>query len=77
MKKYFALLLTMLFLGCSGGSDKPDPQPTDEGKDRSVMLKALAENVIVPSYDQFKTKFDLMAAKSKAFTAKPDVQTLT
>jgi predicted lipoprotein len=76
MKKYFALLLTLLFLGCSSGSDKPDPQPTDEGKDRSVMLKALADNVIVPSYDQFKTKFDQMAEKSKAFTAKPDMQTL-
>ncbi|MBO9616411.1 MAG: imelysin family protein [Dyadobacter sp.] len=76
MKKYFALLLTMLFLGCSGGSDKPDPQPTDEGKDRSVMLKALAENIIIPSYDQFKIKFDLMSEKSKAFTAKPDAQTL-
>ena len=77
MKKYLALVLTLLFLGCSSGSDKPDPQPTDEGKDRSVMLKALAENVIIPSYDQFKTKFDLMSAKSKAFTAKPDAQTLT
>lgn len=76
MKKYFALLLTLLFLGCSSGSDKPDPEPVDQGKDRSVMLKALAENVIVPSYDQFKTKFDLMTAKSKAFTAKPDAQTL-
>lgn len=77
MKKYIALVLTMVFLGCSSGSDKPDPQPTDEGKDRSVMLKALAENVIIPSYDQFKNKFDLMSAKSKAFTAKPDSQTLT
>ena len=77
MKKYIALVLTLVFLGCSSGSDKPDPQPTDEGKDRSVMLKALAENVIIPSYDQFKTKFDLMSAKSKAFTAKPDSQTLT
>ena len=77
MKKYSALLLTLLFLGCSSGSDKPDPQPTDDGKDRSVMLKALAENVIIPSYDQFKAKFDLMAEKSKAFTAKPDAQTLS
>lgn len=77
MKKYLALVLTLLFLGCSSGSDKPDPQPTDEGKDRSVMLKALAENVIIPSYDQFKTKFDLMAEKSKAFTTKPDAQTLS
>lgn len=76
MKKYLALLLTSLFLACSSGSDKPDPQPTDEGKDRSVMLKALAENLIIPSYDQFKTKFDVMSAKSKAFTAKPDAQTL-
>jgi predicted lipoprotein len=77
MKKYFALLLTLLFLGCSSGSDKPDPQPAEEGKDRAVMLKALAENVVIPSYDQFKTKFDVMATKSKAFTAKPDVQTLS
>ncbi|OJV12662.1 MAG: peptidase M75, Imelysin [Dyadobacter sp. 50-39] len=76
MKNYLALLLTLLLLGCSGGSDKPDPQPTDEGKDRSVMLKALAEDVIIPSYDQFKTKFDLMQQKSKAFTSKPDAQTL-
>lgn len=77
MKKYFALLLTSLFLGCSGGSEKPDPQPTDEGKDRSVVLKSIAERIILPSYDQFKTRFDRMVEKSKAFTAKPDAQTLT
>lgn len=77
MKKYFALLLTLLFLGCSSGSEKPDPQPADEGKDRSATLKALAENVVIPSYDQFKTKFDLMVTKSKAFTAKPEAQTLS
>lgn len=40
------------------------------------MLTALADRIIIPSYDQFKTKFDLMNEKSKAFTAKPDAQTL-
>lgn len=77
MKKYFALLLTLLFLGCSSGSEKPDPQPVDEGKDRSVMLKSIAERIILPSYDQFKSRLDRMVEKSKAFTAKPDAQNLT
>ncbi|WP_353720789.1 imelysin family protein [Dyadobacter sp. 676] len=76
MKKYLALLLAVFFLGCSDGSDKPDPQPSDDGKDRSVMLKSVAERIIIPSYDQFKAKFDVMAEKSRAFTAKPDARTL-
>ncbi|MHA4741385.1 imelysin family protein [Dyadobacter sp. MSC1_007] len=76
MKKYCALLLTMLFLGCSSGSEKPDPAPVDEGKDRKAMLQYLADQVIIPSYEQFKVKFDLMTVKSKAFTAKPDAVTL-
>ncbi len=65
MKKYFALLLTLIFLGCSSGSEKPDPQPTDEGKDRSVMLKSIAERIVVPSYGMFKSRFDRMVEKSK------------
>lgn len=76
MKKYFALLLTALLLSCSGGSEKADPQPADQGKDRSAILKNIAEKVIIPSYDGFKAKFDQMSEKSKAFTAKPDAQTL-
>lgn len=77
MKKFCALLFTLLFLGCSSGNEKPGPIPVDEGKDRKAMLEHLADKIIIPSYDQFKTKFDVMVTKSKAFTAKPDAVTLT
>lgn len=41
------------------------------------MLTNLADNIIVPSYTNFKTKFDAMLAKSDAFAAKPDNASLT
>ncbi len=68
--------------GGSGGSDSPAPTtpttPTDQaGSDRKAMLTNMADNIILPSYANFKTKFDLMLAKSNAFTAKPDKATLT
>ncbi|MCX6214365.1 imelysin family protein [Spirosoma sp.] len=65
---------------CSGSSsDTPTPTtPTDQaGSDRKAMLTNLADNIIVPSYTNFKTKFDAMLAKSDAFAAKPDNASLT
>lgn len=41
------------------------------------MLTNLADNIILPSYANFKTKFDAMLAKSDAFAAKPDKASLT
>lgn len=76
MKKYLVLLLTLSLWGCSGGSEKPEPVPVDEDKDRKVMLSYLASQIIIPSYDQFKVKFDAMVAKSNAFAAKPDATSL-
>jgi predicted lipoprotein len=73
------------FLGlvwaCSTSKDTPDPDPDPNpanpvGTDRKAMLTHLADNIILPSYANFKTKFDLMRAKSEAFTAKPDQTTL-
>ncbi|MVM30825.1 peptidase M75, Imelysin [Spirosoma sp. HMF4905] len=67
---------------CGGsGSDTPTPtppNPTDQASsDRKAMLTNIADNIIVPSYANFKTKFDAMVAKSDAFAAKPDKTTLT
>ena len=40
------------------------------------MLTHIADNIILPSYANFKTKFDAMLAKSDAFAAKPDKASL-
>lgn len=69
-------LLGILLSSCGGGSSTPDPMPTDESKDRKAVLVHLADNVILPSYANFKPKLETMTAKSQAFAAKPDVATL-
>ncbi len=67
---------------CSGGSsDTPTPTtpttPVDQASsDRKTMLTNIADNIILPSYANFKTKFDLMLTKSDAFAAKPDKASL-
>ncbi|MFD2935844.1 imelysin family protein [Spirosoma flavum] len=68
---------------CSGSSsDTPTPttptNPVDQASsDRKAMLTNIADNIILPSYANFKTKLDLMLTKSDAFTAKPDKASLT
>ena len=41
------------------------------------MLTNIADNIILPSYANFKTKFNGMLDKSDAFATKPDKATLT
>jgi predicted lipoprotein len=82
MKKFknsLLLLVTGFLLSCgSDNSGTVTPIPTtDEGKDRKILLTSLADNIIIPAYANFKVKFDVMQAKSEAFTAKPDNTTLT
>ncbi|WP_460671017.1 imelysin family protein [Larkinella ripae] len=80
----FLVVFVGVIWACSSGNDEADPNPTPDpnptnpvGPDRKAMLTHLADNLILPSYANFKTKFDQMLAKSDAFTAKPDKTTLT
>jgi predicted lipoprotein len=65
---------------CSQSSELNEPTPvtpTDQaGSDRKAMLTHIADNIILPDYASFKTKFDDMLAKSDAFIAKPDKASL-
>jgi len=77
-KQILLLVLTALLWACGSGGETTDPPtPVDEGKDRKVILTHLADNVIIPAYGNFKAKLDLMITKGDAFTAKPDITTLT
>lgn len=78
LKTGFIFAAVMLIYACSGSkTNSPEPEPIDEGKDRKVILTHWADNIIVPTYAGFKTKLDAMVAKSAAFSAKPEVASLT
>lgn len=64
-----SLLVTGMF-GC--GSSGNDPVPVDDSKDRKLILTHWADNIIIPSYANFKVKFDLMLNKADGFRTSPD-----
>lgn len=76
IKTSVLVLFGMLIWACSNNDSPQEPEPTDTSKDRKVLLTHLADNIIIPSYANFKVKFDAMNSKSQAFTAKPDATTL-
>ncbi|GAB3963800.1 imelysin family protein [Spirosoma terrae] len=73
-----AIVLAIWACSTSGDTDSPTPTPpTDQaGADRKAMLTNIADNIILPSYANFKGKLDAMLTKADAFTAKPDKTTL-
>ncbi|GAB3914346.1 imelysin family protein [Larkinella knui] len=78
----FLVVFVSFIWACSTSKDTPDPGPDPnpakpEGTDRKAMLTHLADNIILPSYANFKGKLDAMMTKSEAFAAKPDKTTLT
>jgi len=76
-KSCLVVLLTAALWACSSSEDKTT-DPTDvQETNRKAMLTNLADNIIIPSYANFKTKLDAMISKSDAFIAKPESAQLT
>lgn len=71
----YATFFTILLGSCGGNGN--DPSPEDNGKDRQTILTHWADNIIVPSYANFKTKFDVMKIKADAFTSAPNSTALS
>ncbi|WP_428660704.1 imelysin family protein [Runella sp.] len=69
-------LIGAMTWACGGNDSTADPEPDPVTKDRQALLTNLADNIIVPAYANFKTKLDVMLAKSQAFSTKPDAGTL-
>jgi predicted lipoprotein len=75
--KFFKVVLVGIVAclwGCGGNGS--DPSPADNSKDRQAMLIHWADNIIIPSYDNFKVKFDIMLSESEEFTASPTNESL-
>ena len=70
LRKILALSLFAIgVLGCGGNSN--EPTPADNGKDRKEILTNWVDNIIIPSYANFKLKLDAMLTKADAFTISP------
>lgn len=72
--RYLISLAALLLSGCNG--DNGEPEPPDSSKDREVILVHWTDNIIIPSYTNFKAKFDVMLSKADAFTAAPGLDAL-
>lgn len=75
--KQFGIACTLMLCiyACSKKSS-PEPEKNNGGIDRKALLTYLADDIIVPSYANFKTKLDLMTSKGDAFAATPSTLTL-
>jgi predicted lipoprotein len=70
LRKAFTCSLVVIgVFGCSSNGN--EPSPTDDAKDRKPILIHWADNIVIPSYNAFKLKFDVMLNKADAFTTSP------
>jgi predicted lipoprotein len=74
--KKLALIVSLSFVLLSCGSKEREPSPADNSKDRKLILTHWVDEIIVPSYENFKSSFDVMAEKAHAFAASPDQTSL-
>ncbi|HUH48140.1 MAG TPA: imelysin family protein, partial [Arenibacter sp.] len=72
-KKILHVVLGMLFIltGCS--SNQNDDIKPENGFDRKAMLENLADHIIIPGYDSFKQRFDVMQTTSEDFLNAPSL----
>lgn len=70
MKKIFLFIsLTSLIFACSSSDDSGDSN-TDT-YDRTVMLTHWADNIIIPSYEDYDSKMQTLASEVTSFTTTP------
>lgn len=72
---YLIAGLVITLLGCSGNKEAEQVKP-GSNYDRKAMLINIADNIIIPGYGAFKTKFDLMKSRSENFLASPSTASL-
>jgi hypothetical protein len=72
-KRTCVLLILGILSGCGGSND---PSPDVDPLDRKPMLTHWVDHIIIPSYANFRPKFDAMMTASDEFVANPTTTTL-
>lgn len=75
MKYIFLCILLIGFSSCDNGGK--DPSTADNTKDRQEILTFWADEIIIPSYENFEVKFNSLQSGVNTFVAAPTVQNLT
>ncbi|MGK0413977.1 MAG: putative lipoprotein [Polaribacter sp.] len=75
MKRFLLLFLTMFLIYACTSSGEEDPLTTDNF-DRKVMLTHIADNIIIPSYEDFTSKMESLNSVGTAFSNNPTQTTL-
>jgi Imelysin len=74
MKRFvFALALAGLFAGCSSSDGNP---PVEGSYDRTALMTSWADNIIIPSFEEYQAKADILNTKAAAFAQAPSQQSL-
>ena len=76
MIKKTILFLTLLLLIHSCDSSDESGDVNVDNFDRSVLLSHLADNIIIPSYQEFSTKMSDLKSAGQTFVANPDQDNL-
>jgi predicted lipoprotein len=74
IKKIFPLLfLAISIIACSSSDDSVTPEPdTNTSFDRAGMLRNLADNLIIPAYQQLQNNLNALATAKDNFIATPN-----
>jgi predicted lipoprotein len=73
--KYLTVIL-LITLHLSGCDNEKEPSTEDNTSDREAMLINWVDNIVIPSYANFRMKMDAMIETSEAFRADPNNTTL-
>lgn len=69
------IVCLLVFNACSGNKNE-QPGPTGNESDRAAMLTHIADELILPAYDNFEVKLDSLISKSDAFRTNPTLSSL-
>ncbi len=73
-KTFFSLVIAATFIGCSSSDN--DPETPVDNFDRSAMLANWADNIIIPSFQNYVAGLNELKSAKDAFNASGDVTTL-
>lgn len=75
-KRIVFFTLIVLIYACSSSTVTDSETPLDTF-DRGVMLKNLADNIIIPAFENFNSEMDALVASGENFTKTPNQDNLT
>ncbi len=71
------VFITTLVMACGGnGDDIVDPGGVNDDFDRGALLVHIADNIIVPAFEDFQTKVQDLETKASNFTTTPSLAAL-